>query len=91
MSLGMKSLALFAVSLLFLFLVTLFESSLSILSITAERILSFLLLVVPAVIGMVFGVMGLRAREDMPWMSVLGIMLNALFALFHVFVLSFAG
>ena len=88
---GAKSLALFAVSLLFLFLTTLFESSLLSLSVSAERILSLLLLVVPAVIGVVLGIMGVRAREDRLWMSVLGIVLNALFALFHAFVLSFAG
>lgn len=90
-SLGAKSLALFAVSVLFLFLLTLFESSLLNLSITAERILSLLLLVLPAVIGVVFGVMGVRAKEDRLWMSVLGILLNALFALFQLFVVSFAG
>jgi hypothetical protein len=90
-NLGAKSLALFGLSLLFLFLLTLFESLLLNLSTTAERILSFLLLVLPAVIGVVLGVLGVRARENRLWMSVLGILLNALFALFHVFVLSFAG
>ena len=53
--------------------------------------LSFLLLVLPAVIGVVLGVLGIRAREDKSWLSVLGIVLNALVALFHLFVLSFAG
>ena len=90
-SLGAKSLVLFAVSVLFLFLLTLFESSLLNLSMTAERILSLLLLVLPAVIGVVLGVRGVRVKEDRSWMSVLGIFLNALFALFHLFVLSFAG
>ena len=90
-NLGAKSLALFAVSVLFLFLLTLFESSLLSLSITAERILSLLLLLLPAGIGVVLGILGVRAKEDKPWMSVLGIILNALFALFNFFVLSFAG
>ena len=91
MNFGAKSLALFAVSVLFLFMLTLFESALLSLSMTAERVLSFLLLVLPAVIGVVLGVRGVRAREDRLWMPVLGILLNALFALFHLFVLSFAG
>ena len=91
LSFGAKSLALFALSLLFLVLLTLFESSLQNLSITAERILSLLLLVVPALIGVVFGFLGIRRREDRRWMSILGIVLNALFALFHIFVISFAG
>ena len=90
-NLGAKSLALFAVSVLFLILLTLIESLLLNLTITGERILSFLLLVLPAVIGIVLGVMGIRAREDKSWISVLGIVLNALFAIFHLFVLSFAG
>jgi hypothetical protein len=90
-NLGAKSLALFGLSLLFLVLLTLFESLLLNLSTTAERILSFLLLVLPAVLGVVLGVLGVRARENRLWMSVLGILLNALFALFHVLVLSFAG
>ena len=90
-NLGAKSLALFGLSLLILILLTLFESLLLNLSTTAERILSFLLLVLPGVIGVVLGVLGVRARENRLWMSVLGIVLNALFALFHVFVLSFAG
>ena len=90
-NLGAKSLAMFVASVLFLFLLTLFESSLSSLSTTAERILSFLLLVIPAGIGVILGVRGVRAREDRTWMSVLGIVLNALFALFHLFILSFAG
>ena len=90
-NLGAKSLALFGLSLLFLILLTLFESLLLNLSITEERILSFLVLVLPAVLGVVLGVLGVRARENRLWMSVLGIILNALFALFHFFVLSFAG
>lgn len=91
MSLGARSLALFALSVLFLVLLTLFESSLRGLSITGERILSVLLLVVPALIGVVLGVLGIRCKEGGLWISALGILLNALFALFHIFVISFAG
>ena len=91
MSLGSRSLALFAVSVLFLILITLFESSLSAMSLTAEKILSILLLVVPAVIGIVFGVLSMNRKEASRWMAILGILLNALFALFHIFVISFAG
>ena len=91
MGLGGKSLALFALCVLFLVLLTMFESSLSELSLTVERTLSLLLLVVPALIGVVIGVLGIRRREVRLWMSFLGIVLNALFALFFVFLLSFAG
>jgi hypothetical protein len=91
LSLGAKSLALFAVSVLFLILITLFESSLSGMSLTAEKILSMFLLVVPAVIGIVFGVLGINRKEASRWMAILGVLLNALFALFQIFVISFAG
>jgi len=50
LSLGAKSLGLFAVSVLFLVLLTLFEFSLSNLSLTMERIMSALFLVLPGVI-----------------------------------------
>lgn len=89
--LGATSLLLFVLSLLFLLLLTLFESLLSGLSLTVERIISALLLIVPGSIGVILGGMSLR-REELPrWVAILGILLNGLFALFHIFVLSFAG
>lgn len=90
-SLGMKSIIFFLLSVLFLILLTLFESSLAGFSLTAERIISLLLLIVPAVIGAVFGVFSIVRKESRRWLGVLGTLLNALFALFHLFVLSFAG
>ena len=91
MSFGAKSLALFAVSVLFLILITLFESSLSGMSLTAEKLLSALLLILPGVIGIVLGVLSIIRKEASRWMAILGILLNALFALFQIFVISFAG
>ena len=91
LNLGTKSLLFFLLSVLLLVLLTLFESSLIALSLTAERITSLLLLVVPAMIGIVFGVLSIVRKESRPWIGILGIMLNALFASFHLFVLSFAG
>ena len=90
-SLGTKSIIFFFVSVLFLILLTLFESSLVELSLTAERIISLLLLVGPAMIGILFGVLSIGRKESRPWIGILGILLNALFALFHLFLLSFAG
>jgi hypothetical protein len=90
-SLGAKSIFFFLLSVLFLVLLTLFETSLAGLSLTVERILSWLLLVLPAVIGVVFGVLSMARKEAKPWIAILGILLNALFALFHLFLLTFAG
>ena len=85
------SLALFAVSVLFLLLLTLFEGSLTNMSLEAERLVSVILLVLPGVIGVLLGVMSFLHKEAKRWMAVLGILLNALFALFLTFVLAFAG
>ena len=91
LSLGAKSIILFVLSALFLILLTLFESSLAGLSLTAERILSLLLLIVPASVGTIFGVLSILRKESRRWMGVLGTLLNVLFALFHILLLSFAG
>ena len=91
LSLGMKSIVLFAASILFLVLLTLFESSLAGLSNTTERIISILLLILPGAIGAVFGVLGVVRKESKTWIAFIGILLNAMFVLFHLFVLSFAG
>jgi hypothetical protein len=91
LKLSTLSILFFLLSLLFLLLLTRFESSLTGLSLTAERILSLLLLVVPALAGIVFGVLSILRKESRRWLGVLGTLLNALFALFHLFLLSFAG
>ena len=88
---GMRSIVSFAASILFLVLLTLFEPSLINISLRTERMISFLLLVLPGVIGIVFGVLGIVRKESKRWIAYMGILLNSLFALFHLFVLSFAG
>ena len=91
LSLGTKSLFIFLLSVLLLVLLTVFESSLTGLSVTAERTISFLLLVLPAIIGIGFGMMSIVRKESRRWIGILGILLNTLFAVFHLFLLSFAG
>ena len=91
LSLGAKAIALFGQSVLFLVLLTLFEPSLSGMSLTAEKAISALLLILPGVIGVAFGILSISRKESSLWMAILGILLNGLFALFHIFVLSFAG
>jgi len=90
-SFAAASLSLFAVSVLSLLLLTLFESSLTNMSVVAERLVSAILLVLPGVVGVILGVMSFVRKEAKRWMAVLGILLNALFALFFTFVLAFAG
>ena len=89
--LGAKSLYWFGLSVIFLILLTLFEAALLNLSLSAERIISTLLLILPGIMGIVYGVLGVVRKETKVWIAYLGIVLNGLFVLFHAFVLSFAG
>ena len=89
--LGARSILLFVLSCVFLMVLTLFESAFSGLSLSVERIISALLLVLPGVVGIIFGVMSLRRKELPRWVAILGLLLNGMFVLFHLFLLSFAG
>jgi len=91
LSLGVKSILLFVLSIVFLVLLTLFETALIGLTITTERIISLLLLVLPGLVGVVYGVLGIVRKESRVWVAYLGVVLNALFALFQLLVISFAG
>ena len=85
------SILLFLLSLAMLWILTLFESFLSGLTTAMERLVSALILVLPAAVGVAFGVMSLRRREPKPWIAIAGILLNGAFAIFNILVLAFAG
>jgi hypothetical protein len=91
LSLAAKSIALFGLSVIFLLTLTLFESTLPGMSLTTEKVVSALLLVLPGMIGAAFGVLSMIRKESERWMAILGILLNSLFAVFHLFVISLAG
>ncbi len=91
LSFGAKSMLAFVLSVLFLVLLTSFESSISGLSAATERGISLALLVLPGVIGVVYGILAVRRKESKVWVAYFGILLNGLFALFHILLLSFAG
>lgn len=86
-----QSLLLFGVSLLLLIILTLSERALVGISLQAQRVLTFLLLVVPAVIGALLGALALARRQGSVWQAIAGLVLNTLFALFHLLLLAFAG
>jgi len=88
---GTKSISLFIFSVLALTLLSVFEAVLIGLSTSAERFISFFLLVLPGLAGVVFGVLGVAKNESQKWIAITGIILNGLFAAFMTFVLSFAG
>ncbi len=86
-----RSLILLAVSILLLIVLILFESALAGVSHSLERIITFLALVLPAGIGSAFGALSLAHREGKTWLALTALTLNALFALFHLAILLFAG
>lgn len=85
------SLALFGISVLFLIALTAFESALVGMSSSMERIITLLVLVLPAALGSVFGAISLKRRETKTWLALTGLILNAFFALFHLVIVLFAG
>jgi hypothetical protein len=88
---GTRSIGLFVFSIIALLLLTLFESMFSGLPASLERGIGFVLLVIPALTGIVFGVLSIVKKESRKWIAIIGILLNVFFALFMIFVLSFAG
>ena len=90
-SLATVSLILFGIAVVFLIAWTIFESAFAGMSTVAERIVTFALLVLPAGIGAVLGVMSLMHKEERRWLAITSILLNSLFALFHLMIVLFAG
>jgi hypothetical protein len=86
-----SSLLLFGGSVVLLILLTAFESALMAISPGVERLLTFMLLVLPAAVGAGLGVLSLARAEGRAWMAVTGAVLNGLFALFHLMIVLFAG
>lgn len=91
LKLAVASLILFGLSVVLWVLLTLFESALAGMSLGMERLITFLLLVLPAAIGVLLGVMSLMRKEGRMWLAIVGIVLNGLFGLFQLLVILFAG
>lgn len=90
-SLATRSMILFGVSVLLLLVWTASESAFIGMSAVVERIVTFVMLVLPAGLGAVFGVMSLVRKEGQKGLAITGILLNALFAVFHLLIVLFAG
>lgn len=91
LSLAGRSGMLFGLSLALWIMLTLFESRLAGMSLSVERIIILLGLVVPAGIGAFLGARSLIRRERHPWLAFPSLLLNTLFALFHLMIILFAG
>ena len=90
-SLAGWSITLFGISLLCWLALTLLESLLVGTSLVAQRAITFVLLVLPATIGVIFGIMSIVRKEGKVWLAILSIILNTVFALFNFMIVLFAG
>ena len=90
-SYGTKSIILFAFAIIALLLLTYFEAAFIGISTFTERMISIVLLVLPGLTGVVFGVFGAVKKEPRKWVAIAGIVLNGLFTTFMILILSFAG
>ncbi|MBV9790969.1 MAG: hypothetical protein JOZ51_22435 [Chloroflexi bacterium] len=87
---GLASCAMFLIAVVILIVATtFFDTSLGRLSLTAQRWIGFGTLVLPALVGVILG--GLGLRQPRRALTIVGIILNTLFALYFALVLSFAG
>ena len=88
---ALTSILMFILSLAMLGILTLFESYLTGLTMSMERLISALVLILPAAAGVVFGILSLQRKEPKSWIAIAGILLNGGFAIFNALVLAFAG
>lgn len=91
LSLAWRSWLLFGLSVAFLAGMTVFESALTGWSDSAERVFSLLLLVMTPTIGAIFGLLSLQRKEQQGRLALSATVVNTFFALFHLFVVGFAG
>lgn len=91
LSLAVRSMLLFILCVILLVALTLFESSFGVVSLMVQRFVTFLGFVLPAGLGCVLGVLSLIRREGRAWLAVIGIVLNGIFAAFHLLIVLYAG
>jgi uncharacterized protein YqgC (DUF456 family) len=71
--------------------ITAFEAAFVGMSLGIERLITFVGLVLLPAIGAVLGGLSLVRKEARTWLAILGTVLSALFALFQLAVILFAG
>ena len=89
---GIISIILMFVPLLAIVLLSfVFESIVNDLSNTIQRILMVLTLLLPALLGFLFAIVGLVKKERRKWIHVIGLIINLLESLYFGLLVSFAG
>ena len=88
---AVSSLFVFVASVILLLVFTLVDSEIAGTSRGTQRLIALVALVVAPGFGSMLGVMSLIRKEERAWLSVTGIVLNSLFAGFHLMVILLAG
>lgn len=91
LSLAVRSLIMFAVSIILLIVITLAEKAMAGMSLGTERLITLVALVAAPGLGAVLGVMSLVRKEGRTLLAITGVALNTLSALFHLLIVVFAG
>ena len=89
---GMISIILMLVPVLSLVLLTfIFDPIVNSLSNTLQRILAVFLLLLPALLGFIFAIVGLFKKEGRKWIHVIGLIINLLESLYFGLLVLIAG
>ncbi|HKJ40412.1 MAG TPA: hypothetical protein VJ972_16705 [Anaerolineales bacterium] len=88
---AVRSLLILVLSIAFLLIFTLLDSTIADLSTMLQRVITILALVITPLIGTVLGVMSFLRKDGPVWLALICSAANALFALFSLAVVFFAG
>ena len=89
---GILSIILMFIPFLSVVVLTLiFEPLVNKLSDTIQRIMAVLTLLLPAILGFIFAIVGLVKKEDRKWLHVIGLIINLLESLYFGLLVLIAG
>jgi hypothetical protein len=88
---AVRSLLILFLSIVFLLIFTLLDSTIADLSAILQRVITIVALVITPLIGTVLGVMSFLRKDGPVWLALICSVANALFALFYLAVVFFAG
>ncbi len=67
------------------------DRTLAAVSLTIQRWIVVVALVLPAALGTVMGILALRHRDGPRWLALIGILINGLLAFFYIALVGIAG
>ena len=88
---AVRSLLTLVLSIIFVLILTLLDSTIAGLPAMMERMIIILALVITPLIGTVLGMLGFLRKDGPAWLAIICSVANALFALFYLAVVFFAG